>query len=760
MKLSMFVKEHFGLFIILSLLFSAVAHSQNIVSDTNSVFIEDELVRINIYINQTSLDSLLSINESGTSEVLYNSSFEFISSNQEYTISNVGIRLRGNTSLSAPKKSFKLDFNAFIPGQKLLGVEKLNLNANQNDPSLFRAAISWHILRDMNLPSTRTNFAKLFINDNFMGVYVVTEHIDEEFIKKNYEKDYGNLYKCLWPAPLHYLGDDPDAYKFESNGRRAYDLKTNKFADDYSDLTQFISVLNNTSDEDFVCEIESVFNVSDYLKILALDVLIGNWDGYAGNKNNYYLYYNPSTGLFDYIPYDLDNTWGIDWLDEAWQSESPYNWASNTNFGGDFRPLYDRILAVQEYRNLFTHYLTEIINNWFNEQFVLDYISFRQPLLYEAIIQDVYYPLSYGFTHDDFQNSLIDAWGEHVEYGFIDWIYARIESLNSQLDNEMSVLVLHEISDNAPVLDTLKIRAQVYALENVEVSALVDSEDGPQSIAMFDDGLHSDGEENDGVWGVKIPVLPGWLSVDYRVQVITDNSPRIAPCSPVSATVGITSSDLLINELMSLNSSVVADDFFEFDDWCELYNSGFNSIELNGFYLTDNISRPDKFKLPQEVIQGGEHTFYWLDKDPEQGEDHAPFKLSSDGEELALFEKEGNYWHLRDYISFGSIQEDISYGRVVDGASQWQWFEIPTPNSSNHIIDIIEHSSSALKLWPNPTAQGRINFSDKRSGSIYDLLGNKLIEFINTDFVDISSSPPGLYMLKTLQGEVVCIIRR
>ena len=73
-----------------------------------------------------------------------------------------------------------------------------------------------------------------------MGVYVITEHIDEEFIKNNYDKEYGNLYKCLWPAPLHYLGDDPDSYKFQSNGRRAYDLKTNKFADDYTDLAKFI----------------------------------------------------------------------------------------------------------------------------------------------------------------------------------------------------------------------------------------------------------------------------------------------------------------------------------------------------------------------------------------------------------------------------------------------------------------------------------------------------------------------------------------
>ena len=157
-------------------------------------------------------------------------------------------------------------------------------------------------------------------------------------------------------------------------------------------------------------------------------MLIGNWDGYVGNKNNYYLYHDPLTGLFDYIPYDLDNTWGITWGNYNWESENPYNWANNMSFGNEFRPLYDRILAVQEYRNLFTHYLTYIIDNWFNQQFVINYITSRQPLLNDAITQDVYYPLSYGFTLDDFQNSLIDAWGEHVEYGFIDWIDARVES--------------------------------------------------------------------------------------------------------------------------------------------------------------------------------------------------------------------------------------------------------------------------------------------------------------------------------------------
>ena len=80
-------------------------------------------------------------------------------------------------------------------------------------------------------------------------------------------------------------------------------------------------------------------------------------------------------------------------------------------------------------------------------------------------------------------------------------------------------------------------------------------------------------------------------------------------------------------------------------------------------------------------------------------------------------------------------------------------------NYSNNIIEIIEYSNSALKLWPNPTAFGGIYFSDNRSGSIYDIIGNKISEFINTDFVDISRSPPGLYMLKTLQGEVFSVVR-
>ena len=86
-------------------------------------------------------------------------------------------------------------------------------------------------------------------------------------------------------------------------------------------------------------------------------------------------------------------------------------------------------------------------------------------------------------------------------------------------------------------------------------------------------------------------------------------------------------------------------------------------------------------------------------------------------------------------------------------------FEIPTPNFSNNILDITEYSDSFLKLWPNPTESGEIYFSHNRTGYIYDLVGNKVSEFINTNYVDISSCSPGLYILKTIQGDVFSIVR-
>ena len=118
----------------------------------------------------------------------------------------------------------------------------------------------------------------------------------------------------------------------------------------------------------------------------------------------------------------------------------------------------------------------------------------------------------------------------------------------------MSVLVLHEISDNSPVFDTLKLEHK-YMLKIMLKFCIVNVENEIEIMTMFDDGLHGDLNENDGVWGIEIPIQPEWNTIDYRAQVITDNSPRIAPCEYITASVGLSPSDIKINELMPLNSS-------------------------------------------------------------------------------------------------------------------------------------------------------------------------------------------------------------
>ena len=72
---------------------------------------------------------------------------------------------------------------------------------------------------------------KLYINEEYRGLYINVEHVDEEFLKKRFKHDHGNLWKCTYPSDLADLGDDPESYKLTPywNGeQRIYELKTNE----------------------------------------------------------------------------------------------------------------------------------------------------------------------------------------------------------------------------------------------------------------------------------------------------------------------------------------------------------------------------------------------------------------------------------------------------------------------------------------------------------------------------------------------------
>jgi len=341
------------------------------------------------------------------------------------------LRFRGNTSRSSAKKSFKLSFNTFVSKRDYYGLEKMNLNGEHNDPSVIRSKLYWDLCREFGIPAPRANHVLLYINDVFSGVYINVEQIDEEFTGLRFGSKKGNLYKCLWPADLAYISNNPDDYKFKMGTRRVYELKTNEDLDDYSDLAGFINTLNNTP-YNLEDQLREAINIPVLLRLIVLDVFTGNWDGPLYNKNNFYLFNNPMTGKFEIMPYDVDNTFGIDWFSVDWALRDVYEWSHPT----EPRPLYTKILNTPAFRNEITRLFNELLDLVTTGDHLEQHALALRDLYASQLALDPLYSRDYGWHSDQFFQSFDQRLSTpHVKYGLIPYINARVESARSQLDD-------------------------------------------------------------------------------------------------------------------------------------------------------------------------------------------------------------------------------------------------------------------------------------------------------------------------------------
>ena len=101
---------------------------------------------------------------------------------------SIGVRFKGSSSYTYPgvKKSFKLDINVFVPGQEVYGLDKLNLNNCFLDPSFAREKACYELCLAAGLPTERTNYAELYINGSYWGLYLLVEQFDQEFIESRF----------------------------------------------------------------------------------------------------------------------------------------------------------------------------------------------------------------------------------------------------------------------------------------------------------------------------------------------------------------------------------------------------------------------------------------------------------------------------------------------------------------------------------------------------------------------------------------------
>jgi len=138
-----------------------------------------------------------------------------------------------------------------------------------------------------------------------------------------------------------------------------------------------------------------------------------------------------------------------------------------------------------------------------------------------------------------------------------------------------------------------------------------------------------------------------------------------------------------INEFMASNTSTIQDpDYKQSADWIELYNDGTSAVNLDGYFLTDNLSKPDKWKISNITIASKGFVIFWADS--KDSANHTSFNLNATLEEIGLYKPDLS---VVDTLSYELQDPNISLGRKTNGSSEWALFTTSTPGTSNNTIN-------------------------------------------------------------------------
>lgn len=350
-------------------------------------------------------------------------------------INNIGFRTRGNLSLqpvfdedgninmNSFKINFREQFEGLYPensGRRGFELKELDLKWNRNnDETYITESYALNMFDHFGVYAQSTSHVLLSLKidgeETLMGLYKAFEPIDDEFIERRFSKTEsdGDLYKSLWqqygPATLEPI-TNLDAIGIRDvslNYMPAYDLKTNKDTSNHSNLLDFIDKINHLNDQDLETYLNQYFDVEMFLRLLAVNVFIGNPDDYRAMGNNYYLYQNSKNLQWMMIPYDFDHGLGQGW----WQNDVYPNYSIGVDIyewfdlndaltGVDHQhPLVDRILDNDTYKIMYNQILNEILNDIY---FTSNYFISRHDMVkdvFENTFDDAIHHQSFGLRN-------------------------------------------------------------------------------------------------------------------------------------------------------------------------------------------------------------------------------------------------------------------------------------------------------------------------------------------------------------------------
>lgn len=389
---------------------SDILFAQDTVWDVHLTFQYDDFI-----------DSLLWTHEADTYLV---ATFQW----EDEIVDSVGVKFKGNSSFQIPsnKKSLKIDFNRFFDDQTFLGLKKLNLNNCFKDPTFLREKLMMEVLNQY-VPSIRCSFARVYLNGHYWGLYTLVEQVDKTFCKSRFGNgEDGNLYKGDPHGTLQWMGSDPEPYG------QNYEKVTNEEDDDWSDLIDFIDIVNNTQTESLEDSLESRFQLVEWLKFAAVNNFLVNLDSYLGPGHNYFLYHREDIDKFIHLPWDMNEAFGTFrfGLNPGQLMNMPIFWDPPPP---NFRPLVVRPFQIEEIRNIYRSIYAIILE----EALHPDTLNPRIDELADLIREDVYADSLKHFSSANFETNLeedLPAGPNNVTFGLKSFLEARYSIISAQLE--------------------------------------------------------------------------------------------------------------------------------------------------------------------------------------------------------------------------------------------------------------------------------------------------------------------------------------
>jgi hypothetical protein len=230
---------------------------------------------------------------------------------------DVGARFKGNAtynqrSINAAKNSLKIDLNKYVKGQKLAGVSTLNFHNAISEPGWMNEVLSYWLYREAGLPAPRTAYVRVHLtvpgryDRKYTGLYILVENVDGNFIQARYKTNDGAILK---PVSVNLFGLRRDTW--DEGYTEMYDPKTDLTDADKARIIDFFRLVSSASDADFAANVGSFVDVPAFARFMAVVAWLNNSDSILERGQNFYMWVNPATKKFIFIPWDSDNSFGM-----------------------------------------------------------------------------------------------------------------------------------------------------------------------------------------------------------------------------------------------------------------------------------------------------------------------------------------------------------------------------------------------------------------------------------------------------------------